>query len=240
MNAETLLDPYLARLIEQIDVVSDIDSAQTVLHAFARSCGFQHFAHICTGGNELIGLTNYPQNWKHSYVARNLKTIDPVMRIARLNMQPFRWAAGRKPFNGLEDEKFFQEAAQHGIRSGFSMPIPAGYGRLAMLTIASDDCQAASGVAVRNPVVAATAVSFVHLGLLRASYATSDKDSSRLTGREATCLTWASFGKKAPDIAELVGISVNTVHFHLGQACDRLGATNVAHAIRLAVKHNLI
>lgn len=240
MCAEIVLDPNLTRLIEQIDVVSDRDSAQTVLHGFTQSCGFHHFAYICTGGNESTALSNYPVPWRQIYIARNLKAIDPVMRMARQSMKPFGWAAGGKPLNGFENEEFFLEAAHHGIGSGFSMPIPAGYGRMAMLTIASGDREASDGVVVRNPVLAATAVSFVHTSLLRAGYATSDEAPSRLTGREATCLNWASFGKKAPDIADLVGISVNTVHFHLGQACTRLGATNVAHAIRIAVERGLI
>lgn len=240
MRAETILDPNLTRLIEQIDVVSDRDAAQTVLHGFTLSCGFQHFAYICTGGNEATALSDYPRPWKQSYVSRNLKAIDPVMRMARQSLKPFAWAAGGIPLNGFENMGFFEEAEQYGIGSGFSMPIPAGYGRMAMLTIASADREASEDVVVRNPVLAATAVSFVHSSLLRAAYAESGDAPARLTGREATCLSWASFGKKAPDIAELVGISVNTVHFHLGQACDRLDAANVAHAIRIAVERDLI
>lgn len=240
MSAERLLDDQLTNLIEQIDVVGDAAAANAVLHGFTKSCGFERFAYICSSGRDLTGLTDYPPEWRQIYVARNFKAVDPVMRMGRQNMGPFAWKGNERYLNGLTDEIFFREAAGFGIRSGFSMPIPAGYGRFAMLTLASDNIEAATGVAVGNEVLAATAVAFIHLSLTRLDGDTGNRDEIRLTGREATCLSWASFGKKAPEIATLVGISENTVRFYLVQARDKLGAGNVSHAIRLAVERGLI
>ncbi|MCG8273945.1 autoinducer binding domain-containing protein [Aquamicrobium sp. NLF2-7] len=240
MGAERWIDDQLAKLIEQIDVVNDTDAANVVLHGFARSCGFQRFAYICADGDELVGLTDYPPDWREVYVERNFKAVDPVMRMARQSLNPFAWGGNNERLNGLGEADFFREAERHGICSGFSMPIPAGYGRLAMLSLASADPEASAGVAVHNPVLAATAVAFVHLGLLRSAKNSSNRDRPRLTGREAICLMWSSRGKTAAEIATVVGISEITVRFHLNQARDRLGAGNVSHAIRLAVERGLI
>ena len=239
MGEPRWLDDNLTKLIEQFEVIKDADAAQVVLHGFARSCGFQRFAYICVDGDELVGQTNYPADWKAIYQEHNFKTMDPVMRIARLHLKPFAWG-GTMGVNGNADVDFFRQAQRHGISSGFSIPIPAGFGRLAMLSLASDDPEASKGVSVRNPILAATAVAFVHLGLLQSARETAEADGPWLTGREALCLMWSSRGKTGPEIVALLGISESTVRFHLNQARDRLGAGNISHAIRLAVERGLI
>ena len=239
MAADTLLDNQVTALIEQIEVVHDREAVLGALRTFTCASGFQHYAYVCTGDGEVFS-SDYPVDWKQAYVEQNLKLTDPVMRMARQTMQPFNWSAKNRVLNGVDDTAFFDVAACHGIASGFSIPISPGYGRFAMLTIASSDPDAAGRVAVRSPTLAATAVAFVHLSLFKALRASADGPKARLSGREATSLTWSSYGKSAPEIAPLMGISENTVRFHLVQARDKLGAANINHAIRIAVEQGLI
>lgn len=109
-----------------------------------------------------------------------------------------------------------------------------------MLTLASNEPAAARRVEIENPVRAATAVSFVHLNLMRLSRDYQVDAPPVLSGRQSTCLAWASFGKTTPEIASLLGIKPNTVRFYLVEARDRLGAANITHAVRIAVERGLI
>ena len=61
-----------------------------------------------------------------------------------------------------------------------------------------------------------------------------------LTPRETLCLTWASHGKAMKGTAEILGISERSVRFYLDAAREKLGAGNVAHAVRIAVERGLI
>ncbi|MFD2053355.1 helix-turn-helix transcriptional regulator [Mesorhizobium calcicola] len=60
-------------------------------------------------------------------------------------------------------------------------------------------------------------------------------DGVTLTPRELECLKWASRGKSAWDISQLLGVSRRTVTFHLENAKAKLGVRTISQAVvRLA------
>lgn len=61
-----------------------------------------------------------------------------------------------------------------------------------------------------------------------------------LTKREIEILTLISKGKKYSEVAEILGIAVGTVKFHMGRVNCKLGAKNAPHAIKLVIELNLI
>ena len=61
-----------------------------------------------------------------------------------------------------------------------------------------------------------------------------------LTLRELECLAWAARGKTDEDIGQILGRSRETVHFHLGKALKKLGASNRTHAVAIACALGLI
>ncbi|HEX2558606.1 helix-turn-helix transcriptional regulator [Phenylobacterium sp.] len=56
----------------------------------------------------------------------------------------------------------------------------------------------------------------------------------RLTRREIQCLKWAAAGKTDGEIGGIVGISLPTVRFHLGNAARKLGVAGRSQAIHHA------
>ena len=63
---------------------------------------------------------------------------------------------------------------------------------------------------------------------------------SALTEREIEALMWAARGKTRSQIAEIMGITVRTVVFHLNRAQARLGAATFAEAVVKAALQGLI
>jgi len=61
-----------------------------------------------------------------------------------------------------------------------------------------------------------------------------------LSARERQCLMWVATGKTDWEIAEIVGISHQTVHKHIVNALRRLDATTRAHAVAIAITLRLI
>lgn len=57
---------------------------------------------------------------------------------------------------------------------------------------------------------------------------------AQLTRREVQCLKWAASGKSDGEIAQIVGISMPTVRFHVRNAAAKLGAPGRAQAIHRA------
>jgi DNA-binding CsgD family transcriptional regulator len=75
---------------------------------------------------------------------------------------------------------------------------------------------------------------------LRSRDAALPIDSPALTAREAEVLSLASHGFTAFEIAEQLGVSVNTVKTHFENIYQKLGASDKAAAVAAALRHGLI
>ncbi len=64
--------------------------------------------------------------------------------------------------------------------------------------------------------------------------------STRLTPREREVIAWASQGKSAWEIGEILHITQRTAEEHLATAARKLGAVNRTHAVALAIRNKLI
>ncbi|MGD9923478.1 MAG: autoinducer binding domain-containing protein [Variibacter sp.] len=237
MKRVQILDDGFNDLMEACDLAQDERTIKQALRNFAAAVGFDRFAYLNVSADDVRPLTNYPTEWQHTYLNNNYAALDTVVTIAKHAMQPFAWSqretAGAMPGT----IRFFGEAADFGIRSGVSIPVRGGFGRTALLTLASDKPNA--DAEVRNAVHAITSVAFVHVHLNRL-VRTPHSTAAALTPRQSLCLAWASMGKTMDEIADLLDISERTVRFYVKGARDRLGATNTTHAVRFAVEQNLI
>ena len=65
-------------------------------------------------------------------------------------------------------------------------------------------------------------------------------DPPSVTSREAEVLTLASHGLTAPEIAEQLAVSVNTIKAHFDNIYPKLGVSGKAAAVAAALRHGLI
>jgi DNA-binding CsgD family transcriptional regulator len=61
-----------------------------------------------------------------------------------------------------------------------------------------------------------------------------------LAPQQRAALTLTAIGLSGPEAATAMGISHETIRSHLKKARERLGASNTAHAVAIAVRHELI
>lgn len=54
---------------------------------------------------------------------------------------------------------------------------------------------------------------------------------NELTNREMEVLRWTALGKTSDEIARILGISINTVNFHLKNAISKLRTVNKTAAV---------
>jgi len=65
-------------------------------------------------------------------------------------------------------------------------------------------------------------------------------DAPEFSSRELECLLWAARGKTEEEISLILCRSPATVHFHLRNAVNKLGARNRTHAVAIACTRGLI
>ncbi|MFS8116842.1 helix-turn-helix domain-containing protein, partial [Rhizobium jaguaris] len=61
-----------------------------------------------------------------------------------------------------------------------------------------------------------------------------------LSPKEAMCLTWAAKGKKAWEIAILMGITQRTVQHHFDRARKKLNAATIPQLVAIAKDRGLV
>lgn len=64
--------------------------------------------------------------------------------------------------------------------------------------------------------------------------------TSSLSAREHELLAWLAHGKSDAEISCILGISVSTVRFHLGNLLAKLGAANRCHAVAQAYRLGIL
>jgi LuxR family transcriptional activator of conjugal transfer of Ti plasmids len=226
-----------------IDLLSTAETVQDFSKAMADAAtalDLSCFAYLAlqrarTGKPRLI--STYPSRWTAHYLRNRYQIIDPVIGEALETPEPFRWGLDiPSKFTPTAERQLFDEAAQFGIRFGFTVPIHDGHGPVAALTFAADERrpQFEKCVDAHGNVLQLMAMYF-HAHVRRKLVHERYVDGIRLSPREFDCLEWASRGKTAWEIGCILGISRNTVAYYLENAKDKLGVRTVVQAVmRLA------
>ncbi|MFG1428868.1 autoinducer binding domain-containing protein [Roseixanthobacter glucoisosaccharinicivorans] len=231
----------LQGLIDAVDVARDERSIRNAIRNFTVASGFDRYAYIHIHGNDVAAFSDYPAEWQDIYFKHHYTTIDPVVTTAKRSMRMFAWSAEDRHVrrSSRDIRRFYSQATDFGIRSGVSIPIRTSYGRTAMITLASDRRQAEIPPSW-EPLEAALALAHIHIHLSLAGAAALKGGDVSLSTQESTSLSWSSHGKSMTVIADLLGIKPRTVQFYLDNARDKLGASNLQQAVRIAMEKKLI
>jgi DNA-binding CsgD family transcriptional regulator len=131
------------------------------------------------------------------------------------------------------------EIADNGVNSGLAIPLHMLGNRFGLLHLGSRLAGEEFARLDREtrPLVTLIAQIF-HDHMSRSGWPL--ETGVALTARERECLQWASQGKTAWEIGEILSISERTVKKHIGSAMQRLGATTRTQAVAKAAAAGLI
>ncbi|UFW46463.1 MULTISPECIES: autoinducer binding domain-containing protein [Bradyrhizobium] len=231
--------------IDAIQTAGDANAFERIATRLAEKLGFQRFAYLRLSGNEPMLISSYPKSWTSRYFHLGYQQLDPVVLRARIERDLFSWGGeGRIAVGSRAQRQFFDEATTFGIRSGITVPIRGGFGRMAAFTLASGDREIdIDRLAGESRDIIHQAGLYFHVHVAArpdAAFATRQLSKGELTQRERQCLAWAAQGKTAADIAVLVAIAPRTVVFHLENARRKLGAASIAQCVAIALGRGLL
>ena len=233
---QRVFEEFVQRLFESVDE-TDLREA---LASAAAEFDLHQFAFLTLPASSSATprlISNYPTDWTSHYLHHGYERIDPVIAHAKHQEMPFRWGRG---FDGVQTcgrhDRFFEEAAEFGIRCGFTIPVPDHHGGVAAMTFAADE---------PNPPLLRVTEQYgqafqliatcFHFHLRRKLSSNRTVDGVVLTPREHECLQWAARGKSIWEIGRILGIKRRTAAFHLDNVRRKLGVRTVTQAVaRLA------
>ncbi len=222
-----------------IDLLASADSAADfaqALTAAANDLELSCFAYLALPG-KLQGkpylISTYPEEWTSHYLRSRYELVDPVITQALQSAEPFQWGIGaQSKLSSPVQQQLLDEAAEFGIRVGFTIPIHDGHGPVAALTFAaSRPSHAFEAFTISQARVLQLMALYFHAHVRRKLKSGPRIAGVLLSPRELECLEWASQGKSAWEIGCILGISRNTVAYYLDNAKHKLGVRTVVQAV---------
>jgi len=229
-----------SELAAAIESAPDIPQVAAACRNVAQGLGFEHFIF---GFRTPISLTHpcqfilsgYPRAWREHYDRNSYLAIDPVITRALGTILPFDWEELDK--SDPRVAQLFKEAAEHGLRYGFSVPVHGGHGEGGVLSLARAQPPLPEALAERQHLFqqAQWFSAVLQTKLRKLVFEETAPPTRPLTKRERECLRLAAEGQSAQDIARVLRITERTAVFHLNHAEEKLGTTRRQHAVARGV-----
>jgi DNA-binding CsgD family transcriptional regulator len=222
--------------IDGLAASGDAGSLRSVLAEAGGALDLSCFAYLSLPsrrGDAPELISTYPVEWTDHYLRQSYERLDPVVVKALATPEPFEWG---QEFRSTHLSKpqcaFLDEAAQFGIRCGFTVPIHDPRGPIAAITFAADERREKFRRCVeQNRHVLQLMAMYFHAHARRHVKPNRIVDGIALSPRELECLEWAAQGKSAWEIGRLLNISRRTAAFHLDNAKAKFGVRTICQAV---------
>lgn len=216
-----------ASSIEAVDRLVARTVAEYGMSAYAGGMATGPIAHSSLP----LFFMNWPASWLKTYADRGWISKDPAPRWALVSGAPTSWTeiVATLPHNDPGHE-VYAEAVTYGYREGLVVPVRTKDGSLGLVSAGGDRDKL-------RPEEVSVLAAFFTAALLRADElagASRTPTPSPLTLRERECTSLLVQGFVDAQIATTLGISTDTVRFHLDNARRKLGARTRAQLAVIA------
>jgi DNA-binding CsgD family transcriptional regulator len=210
----------------------------------ARELGFEFVAVLHT--RSLIRPTaryirhdNYPMGWDRRLVGRGYKIIDPILSIARRRTTGFLWsdALARAKLKDVE-RTILDDGRRYGIRQGFTVPANVPGEPEGSISFATRSLRTIG----RERQLIADAIGRLAFDAARrlAGLTGLPDPVPHISDRVRECIYWIAQGKDDQDIADILGIGLETVRTYVKTAFRTLGVIKRAQLVHEALRLGLI
>jgi len=231
----------LADALFYIEGLQHCNSSQQVGAAFAEMIAPHGFTMVSCGGCRdtpsgpvwEFFFNTWPAEFLIEYQMNDYVRHDIMPAMARLSTAPFTWRELLRVHRSTDQQiEFHKRIRELGIVDGFAVPIHLPGGDVGLCVSVAT-----------HPIEDAEQRLALHLASLYAhdrcrvlgGLTEPSSLKSPLSPRELECLKWVLDGKSDRDIGVILGISHNTVHFHIERVKKKLGVRTRTQAAAMVV-----
>jgi len=229
--------PWLEEQIQSLLSADSLDDLVEGLSKSSKQLGFDHFSYgirvsFPLSFDTIKLIDNYSEEWRDKYHSQNYLAIDPTVQHGVKITQPVIWSESL--FSRARP--FWDDANSFGLVHGWSQSSHSVGGISGMLTLArSSEPLKDIELLCKTPLLV-WFNQIAHTALETQLLPEKDKSQVRLTVRETEIIRWTALGKTAFEISIILGISENTVLFHLKNIIAKFNANNkISAAVQAAL-----
>jgi DNA-binding CsgD family transcriptional regulator len=183
--------------------------------------------------------TNFPKVWQERYIERRYDKVDPLVQMGMRGFLPIDWSDVQR--NDRKTRQFFGEAQDCGLfRNGIGIPIRDQKNRTAVFSVNTEMGHSEWKLFIRSHISDITYMGFLFHSAFAAQHEKTCQRREALSEREKLSLKWAAHGKTSWETAQILGLSVRTIDFHIKNSMRKLLAANKTQAVAIAVSENII
>jgi LuxR family quorum-sensing system transcriptional regulator CciR len=241
----TILQSRLVRNFEdQATVAVDGAELTALIENASRELDFEYFAvlhspSLIAHSSRFIRYDNYPVDWDKRLVGRGARIVDPILAIARRRVSEFLWADALSDLHLSSAERaLLADASRVGIRHGVTIPANIPGEPEGSVSFASHRKR---GVTPERLMIAG-AIGRIAFDAARriAGYCLVNAPVPKLSVRVRECVYWIAHGKTDQDIADILGIGVETVRTYVKSAFRLVNVLTRAQLVHEALRLGLI
>lgn len=182
-------------------------------------------------------LSSYPIEWLSWYQERNFASIDPAIRKASASIAPAAWDTER------DDRRspVFGDALLAHIRFGITAIKQRSASTKSLISLSSSKNIAPTLSHHQSSLILIEfLMSVLILSIGAIGQAPENENKFGLTLRELDILKWTADGVSSRKIGDVVGISENTVNFHIKNILLKMDCSNKTMAACKAIRLGIV
>jgi DNA-binding CsgD family transcriptional regulator len=232
---------FFETLAVRLTAARTVKDVASLVGEGARELGFERWAYglrlpLPFTRPRFLTVSNYEARWVKRYWDQGYISIDPTVVHGSRSLVPQVWNA--RTF--VRVPQLWEEAQSFGLRIGWAQSCFDGNGRIGMLSIVRSHQQLSEREIRANDPFCRWLANVAHIELSKRLVRSRADEEISLTPRQIEVLRWTADGKSSGQVAEILGLSEHTVHFHVKNAIARLGAANKVAAATRATRLGLL
>jgi LuxR family transcriptional activator of bioluminescence operon len=222
----------VTKFIDSFNQTNTEAELNQALMAFAQVMGFSQYRFALMVPQSLtrpkaIIFSRCSESWVERYGQEGMLSRDPVIYLSMQRLLPIYWQ--EIPFEPILPEgalSLMDEARECGLRDGVSFPFRGASGESGILSFITEEDDL--DIKAISPILRWVTDYIFNAGI---RVVCSDKNNPALSSRELECLFWASEGKTAEEMGEILSLSARTVNYHIQEAVRKTNSVNRYQAI---------
>lgn len=217
-----------------------LEQLSAMLDAAIRQFGFRWFAllhnvDLMRRSKNALMLTTYPARWIEEIIETRLYMDDPVHAACARSVSGLTWdRIGDYILLTARQISILERGRAHGLSAGYSMPIRMADEPDAMFTVARQSDQTLTSEDMLTARLIGTTAFERARGLLETDALANVPVP--LSPRQIDCIALVAQGKSDWEIAQILGLSRDTVHEYVEAARRRYGVRRRTQLVLRAVR----